>query len=273
MATPENPIFLVPLSKLLPSPVNVGRTGRGENIAELAASIAAHGLLQNLTVAAVSDADAKATGKFAVVAGNRRLAALKLLAKDKRILKSYPVPCALATADPEETSLAENLLQAPMHPADQYEAFARLNARGMAAEDIAGRFGVTATVVKQRLRLGAVSPKLMTSYREGGLTLEQLMAFTITDDHALQERVLSELTWNKTVLFIRRALTEGHVEADDRRARYIGLEAYALAGGEIVKDLFHEAHEGWLTNASLLDRLVREKLAGEAAAVKAEGWA
>ncbi|MDX2264102.1 MAG: ParB/RepB/Spo0J family partition protein [Hyphomicrobiales bacterium] len=273
MPAPENPIFLVPLSKLLHSPHNVRRTGKADGIAELAASIAAHGLLQNLTVAAVADDSGKPTGKYAVVAGARRLAALQLLAKQKRILKSYPVPCALATVDPEEVSLAENVAQVPMHPADQYEAFARLHAKGMAAEDIAARFGVTPAVVERRLRLAAVSPALLQAYRDGELTLEQLMAFTITDDHALQERVFAELTWNKTVAFIKRMLTETHVAADDRRVRYVGLAAYEAAGGMTIRDLFSEDGDCWLTDRELLDHLVREKLEADAAAIKAEGWA
>ena len=142
------------------------------------------------------------------MAGSRRFAALKLLVKRKVILKNYPVPCALVTAfSGEEVSLAENMFQSPMHPADQYEAFAKLHAQeGQSAEDIAARFGVTPAVVRQRLRLGAVSPVLMNFYREGEMTLEQLMAFTITDDHALQERVWKELTWNKSKEMIRRLL-------------------------------------------------------------------
>jgi hypothetical protein len=53
----------------------------------------------------------------------------------------------------------------------------------------AARFGVTPHLVRQRLRLGAVSPKLMQIYCDGDLALEQLMAFAITDDYARQEGV------------------------------------------------------------------------------------
>src|SRR5208337_2169559 len=127
------------------------------------------------------------------------------------------------------------------------------------AEDIAARFGVTPAVVKQRLRLGAVSPMLMNIYRDGEMTLEQLMAFTITDDHALQERVWRELTWNKSKEMIRRLLTEGHVECADRRVRFVGIEAYEAAGGHIVRDLFDAEHEGYCDSPDLLNRLVAEK--------------
>jgi ParB family chromosome partitioning protein len=258
----------------LASPANVRKTGRDLGIEELAASIAAHGLLQNLTVRPVLDAEKNETGKYEVVAGSRRLAALKLLAKRKVILKNYPVPCAVVTAfSGEEVSLAENIFQAPMHPADQYEAFAKLHAQeGQSAEDIAARFGVTPTVVKQRLRLGAVSPVLMDIYREGEMTLEQLMAFTITDDHALQERVWKELTWNKSKEMIRRLLVEGHIEATDRRALYIGIDAYEAAGGLVVRDLFDAEHEGYFDDPVLLHRLVAEKLDREADPIRAEGW-
>jgi ParB family transcriptional regulator, chromosome partitioning protein len=81
-----------------------------------------------------------------------------------------------------------------MHPADQHDAFAKLHGeQGMAAEDIAARFGVTAAVVRQRLKLAAVSPTLIQAYRDGEMALDELTAFTVTDDHAKQERVWEEL--------------------------------------------------------------------------------
>jgi ParB family transcriptional regulator, chromosome partitioning protein len=160
-----------------------------------------------------------------------------------------------------------------MHPADQYEAFAKLHdEQGMTADDIAARFGLTPAVVRQRLKLGAVSPALLRVYRDGGMNLEQLMAFTITDDHAAQERVWLELSWNKGRDMIRHLLTQGQVPANDRRAVFVGIEAYEAAGGVVVRDLFDEAHGGFFADTVLLDRLVLEKLDAAAHAVTAEGW-
>ena len=158
--TDEPFVRMIPLSKLVPSLANVRKTGRDVGIEELAASIASHGLLQNLTVRPVLNAAGAETGNFEVVAGGRRLAALKLLVKRKAIAKNHAVPCAFMPGfSGEEVSLAENVFQAPMHPADQYEAFARLHTeQGLSAEDIAARFGVTPAVVKQRLRLGRSAP-------------------------------------------------------------------------------------------------------------------
>ena len=94
-----------------------------------------------------------------------------------------------------------------MHPADVYEAFAELHTeQGMGVEDIAARFGVTPAVVKQRLSLGAVSPALLTLYRAGAMNLEQLTAFTVTDDHARQQEVWDTLGWDKGRRAILRAL-------------------------------------------------------------------
>jgi ParB family chromosome partitioning protein len=123
---------------------NVRRTGRENGIEELAASIAAHGLLQSLSVRPVLDGEGAETGRYEVVGGGRRLAALKLLAKRKQISKTAPVPCLIADGEGEELSLAENVVRENLHPADQFEAFKRLaDEHGFGAEEIAARFGVT----------------------------------------------------------------------------------------------------------------------------------
>ncbi|MFE0757893.1 ParB/RepB/Spo0J family partition protein [Inquilinus sp. NPDC058860] len=263
----------IPLSKLVPSAQNVRRTRREAGIEELAASIAAHGLLQSLSVRPVLDGEGAETGKFEVIGGGRRLAALKLLVKRKQAPKSAPVPCVIVEGEGEELSLAENVVRESLHPADQFEAFKRLaDEHSFGAEEIAARFGVTPQVVRQRLRLGTVSPKLMQVYREGGLTLDQLMAFGVTEDHGRQEDAFARLSWNREPGYIRRMLTEGHVSARDRRAVFVGAAAYEAAGGTIVRDLFTEDGGGWFEDATLLDRLVLEKLERVAEDVRAEGW-
>jgi ParB family chromosome partitioning protein len=138
----------IALDKLVPSPANVRRTGANLGIEELAASIAAHGLLQNLQVREGNG------GTFEVVAGGRRLAALRLLAKRKKIAKTHPIPChELGDEDAAEISLAENVVRLPMHPADQYDAFKAMADAGHGPEEIAARFGCSPAVVKQRLKL------------------------------------------------------------------------------------------------------------------------
>ena len=266
----------IPLNKLKKSPKNARKTPHSEAAIEAyAASIAAKGILQNLVVEPELDGDGAATGFYFVTIGEGRRLAQLLRVKRKEIKKTEPIRCIVDTAnDPHEISLDENVTRENMHPADQFEAFKKLaDERGLGAEDIAARFGVTPHVVRQRLRLGAVSPKLMQVYRDGDLALDQLMAFAITEDHARQEAVYERLSYNRDASTIRRLLTETHVAATDRRAVFVGVEAYTEAGGTILRDLFTEDRGGYFEDVALLDLLVTAKLGREADALReAEGW-
>ena len=267
--------IFVPLNKLKKSPRNARKTPHSEaHIEALAASIAVKGMLQNLVVEPEQDADGGPTGSYFVTIGEGRRLAQLLRAKRKQIKRTEPIRCVLDTEnDPQEISLDENVTREAMHPADQFERFRELSERkGWGAEEIAARFGVTPHVVRQRLRLGAVSPRLMQVYRDGGLSLDQLMAFAIVEDHARQEQVYDNLSYNRDPSQIRRDITRMNIAATDRRAVFVGPEAYAEAGGTILRDLFTEDRGGFFEDVALLDRLVVEKLEGIAAEVQAEGW-
>src|SRR5262249_14298249 len=120
----------------------------------------------------------------------------------------------------EEDSLAENVQRAPLHPLDQFRAFLALREKGISEEEIAAAFFVSVQVVKQRLKLASVSPKLLDVYAEDGMTLDQLMAFTVSLDHERQEQMWEALqrSYTKEPYYIRRLLTEGAVRASDKRA-------------------------------------------------------
>ena len=265
----------IPFNKLVLSQSNVRRVKAGVSIEELAEDIARRTLLQSLNVRAVLDAEGKETGMFEIPAGGRRYRALELLVKQKRLAKTAPVPCVVREGGiAEEDSLAENVQRVALHPLDQFRAFQALREKGLGEEEIAARFFVSPTVVKQRLRLAAVSEKLLEVYAEDGMTLEQLMAFTVNGDHARQEQVWEGLSrsHNREPYYIRRQLTDGAVRASDRRARFVGVEAYEAAGGIVMRDLFQHDEGGWLQDPALLDRLAIEKLQTEAEALQAEGW-
>ncbi|ASJ91078.1 MULTISPECIES: ParB/RepB/Spo0J family partition protein [Sphingomonadales] len=267
--------MFVPLAKLKKSPKNARKVPHGEAAIEaLAASIQHKGLIQNLVVEPETKEDGTPTGYYLVTAGEGRRLAMLLRAKRKQIKKSEPVRCWLDTAnDPSEISLDENVTRTPMHPADQFERFRELaDGKGWGAQEIGARFGVSAGVVKQRLRLGAVSPKLLQVYREDGLTLDQLMAFAITEDHDRQEQVFANLHHNREPWIIRRDMTAANVPATDRRAVFVGADAYVEAGGTIIRDLFSEDRGGFFEDAGLLDLLAAEKLREVAEQVQAEGW-
>jgi ParB family chromosome partitioning protein len=265
----------IPFNKLVLSQANVRRVKAGISIEELAEDIARRTLLQSLTVRPALDGNGAETGMFEVPAGGRRYRALELLVKQKRMSKTQPVPCVVRTDGlAVEDSLAENVQRVALHPLDQFRAFQSLSDSGLGEEEIAARFFVTPTVVKQRLKLASVSPKLLELYAEDQMTLEQLMAFTVTNDHARQEQVWQALTrsYSKEPYTIRRLLTEGAVRASDKRARFVGIAAYEAAGGTVLRDLFQQDDGGWLQDPALLDRLVAEKLQASATAIAAEGW-
>lgn len=270
-------LMTIPLCQLKRAALNVRKTGRKADIEQLAASIEAHGLLENLVVRLVRVGSEEAESLYEVIAGGRRFDALKLLAKRYKITMDYPVPCRLLGEQDVsayvEISLAENIVRAPLHPADQFDAFAKLQKEGLTAEEIAARFGLPAKVVIQRLKLGAVSPRLMAAYRADELTLDQLMAFAITDDHVAQEAFWFDTPHgHRSPQAIRRHLTSALVEGGDRRALFIGVEAYEAAGGTVIRDLFQPESEGYFADSQLLDRLVAEKLETEAGKVRDEGW-
>lgn len=271
-------VLFVPLNRLKRSPRNVRQEPHSEeDIEQMAASIAARKGVQPthpLIVEPEYDGDAP-TGFFLVTAGEGRRQGLLRLAKAKAIKKTHAVRCLIDTAnDPQEVSLGENVVRVPMHPADQFEAFKdQQDRRGLTAEEIGARFGVQPKVVRQRLRLGAASPDLLAAYRDKTLTLDQLMAYCLTDDPARQAQVFDVLGGRAEPYSIRRAITEGKATATDSRVQYVGLEAYEAAGGPVLRDLFTEHGGGWVEDIGLLDRLTLEKLQAEAEAVRAaEGW-
>ena len=260
-------IEYIALNKLSASKLNVRKKDRKADIEMLAASIASHGLLQNL------NAIPKEQGRYDVVAGGRRLAALKLLASNGDIPRDFAVPCQVTrTEDAEEASLAENIQRSAMDPMDEVEAFASLGGQGFSVEDIARRFGCEQRHVAQRLALARLSPKLKSAYRRGDLSLDAARAFCITDDLKKQEAVFKAL--GRHVMHasnVHSHLMKGAMRVNDRIARFVGLEAYEAAGGRVTRDLFQES-EAYVDDPALMTRLADERLESDRKALLADGW-
>lgn len=257
----------ITVNRLSHSATNVRKTGANAHLDELKASILAHGLLQNLVVTPAED------GKYTVVAGGRRLSALKMLVAEGKLPASFGVPCRITdVSGGYERSLAENVVRVAMHPADEYEAYAGLVERGLMPAVVAERFGVSEKHVLQRLRLGRAAPELLAAYRAGELSLQTLLAFAITDDVESQMKIYRSLQdrQRNDSQAIRRAITGEAMEADDKLARFVGIDAYHAAGGLSRADLFSDAV--YLENPELAHRLVGEKLESVARKLEDEGW-
>ena len=268
-----SPRTTVPFNKLVLSDSYqvrlVGSTSK-LSIAELAASIKENNILQNLIVTK------GARGMFEVCAGGRRLEALTLLFNNGDLSENYPVPVLIVPADKALiASLSENVFHIPMHPADEFTAFAKLIADGKSVEDVAAAFGVTPLVVKRRMKLAAVSPKLVAQFREGKIGLDCLMVLASVDDHDKQDQTWAGAPmWNRRPDYLRQLLTQGEIESDrDAVVKYVTLKAYEKAGGTLRRDLFSDDDKkAYLLDAPLLEKLATEKLQKRAKQLAAEGW-
>ncbi|MGF6346763.1 ParB/RepB/Spo0J family partition protein [Variovorax sp. W2I14] len=264
--------LLVPLDRLVPGDANVRRVRRDDGIAELAALIESQGLLQRLAVVALPD------GRYAVVAGGRRLRAMQLLVAEGRMDAAQAVECrCFASARAVEISLAENSGREAMHPADEMEAFRALIDGGLTVAQVAGRFGVAPLTVERRLRLARLAPRFLAMYRADEIGPDELQALALTDDPAAQEAVWDGLpVYERSAWALRRKLTEEACAGGSRLARFVGLAAYEARGGTVRRDLFAEDDDDdgvYLDDPVLLQILAMEKLRALAEEVRAEGWA
>lgn len=255
----------IPVAQLHTAAENTRTTAAGDEAhAELKASILAHGLLKNLVVQKTAD------DGFAVVAGARRLAALRDLISEGRLPEDMTVACNIYDGDnPAEVSLAENVTQVAMHPADQIVAWSALASQGQTAEQIATRFGTTEAIVAKRVRLGQVEPSLIDAYRLQKFSLEVLHAFAGTADHNVQLEVYDRIKSHPYGIHaheVSRLIHDGKVAGHSPVARFVGIDAYEAAGGRTELDLFarQDDRATWFEDGDLLNRLAMEKLQAEA---------
>ena len=261
----------ITLDRLTLSSLNPRRGGDHADIEALSSSLRTCGLLQNL--AGIRDSD----GSVAIVAGGRRLRALKRIAEEDGLDPvTVSVPVVLATDESEALRWAgaENLVRRPLHAAEEIRAFAQMAKVGAAPEIIASAFGTTVRHVKGRLRLAGLPEPILVALAEDRITLDVAAAYTVTDDPARALAVFGEVDGTYLGGYpreIRARLTSDACRQDDKLAACVGRVAYEAAGGAVREDLFGE--EVYFEDGELVARLAEEKLAEAAAELAAEGWA
>jgi len=261
----------LPLSKLIMSKDNPRKTKEKGADPALIASIRSRGLLQNLGVRP----SVASAGKFEVRFGERRLKALRALEREGHYGKDAVFPCKVLSedaAEADEAALSENISRLNMNPVDEFEAFRKLETKGLSVSDIARRFGITERQVAQRLALGAAAPCVRKALRDGAISLDIAKLFAGCPDIGKQERVFK--TIDERGAFspygVKQRLYEGVATANDDLVRFVTIEAYEAAGGAVEKDLFSD--EVRLADTELLYRLRDEKLEREAGRLKRDGW-
>jgi ParB family chromosome partitioning protein len=281
-ALPELTETAIALKDLRLHPLNA-RAGspdayEADDIPVLAASIATLGLLNPLIVQK-TEIGGKTT--WGVLAGGRRLAALRRLCEDKDAkgwTARTKVACraigddvAAATA----ITVAENVTQAPMDPLDEFEAFARMmETGGHDVDSIAALFGVERRRVTERLRYGRVHPDIRRAARAKEISLDVMKAFASHPDHGTQWAVFEATEGQyRQAWTIRDRLEKAGIKLGSDLGCYIEAE-YRAADGSITADLIEE--DSVLTDATLVERLLMEKLGALAEAERARlgfAWA
>ncbi|RYM09268.1 ParB/RepB/Spo0J family partition protein [Sphingobium cupriresistens] len=265
------PSILVPATHLTKSPVNVRKRSDPRADAELEASIAGHGLIQNLVGVPVS----RRKGHYRITAGGRRLDAIHRLIEKGALPANHEVPVLVLTnmKDGREISLAENYDRLQMSAAEDCQAFRDLiEVEGRSTADIAKRFGIEERFVIGRLRLANLAPPIFEALEADDITLDVAKAYATTADTARQTAVWESLrgTYSRdNVNEIRRALNGYSYRANDPKALLVGRDAYLAAGGRVEDaDLFSTAADERWIDTHILDELAEAKLAAQAQAIR-----
>lgn len=276
--TPAVALRMIPVAELTLSPLNTRKLVTDEEVAAMAESIATSGLLQNL-IGLGRD------GHVEIVGGGKRLRALQALLQEAETgwmrnvgsnrvaLGAVPV---LVTDDPEKAiawSGVENAARSELHPADEIEAYAAMQAQHFPISMIAATFAVSERRVMRLLRLAILPDRARQALRDGRISIDQARALTIARDEKACLAVLDSVLEGRIhPNMIRHTLSQQQIRGNDRRAVYVGLEAYAAAGGGTTLDLFED--QSYLHDEALLNRLFVKKAEAEAERVRTdEGWA
>lgn len=255
------------LSSLFLDPLNPRQSPDAQGVRDLAESIKAVGLLQNLIGRKYPD------GRVGILAGGRRYAAMRFLAEAEGM--TFDAVPVLLCDEQEDTAIiarVENMAREDLSPADEIVAYRNLVNGNRTVASIASSFGVTEAHVRRRLALSDLPDEAITALREGRITLDVAKALTSATDPAKVVAVL-EAALTRPLSFDQayRMLHEGGVSAKDNRVLRIGgVEAYEAAGGAVVRDLFSD--QVTLTDEALLDRLVEGVIEQECVTLRAAGW-
>jgi ParB/RepB/Spo0J family partition protein len=245
-AAETGPIRLLALDWLVPSSLNPRRTFDAEALQQLADSIAADGLLQNLVVRPLpAHLPVGDSGMFQVIAGERRYRALCLLRDALLWNADAPViPCRVVEADDVEVraiALLENLQRADLSPLEEAQAFdalRRLDAERWTTAAIAERIHRSQRFVQQRLALLNLDDPARDALAEGRIGIEQARSLS-SEPPERQRELLDEQPQDKAKRKTPEPAPDEDAEAERARQREDEAAFYrqlqdAMAGGTLV---------------------------------------
>ena len=190
MQSQEAGSVMLPISQVEPGLNQPRKRFDDEALADLAASIEEHGIIQPLTVRRLS------TGYYQIIAGERRWRAAKLAGRDK-------VPVVIIEADDRkvmELGLIENLQREDLNPVEEAEGYlALLTDFGMTQEELARRMGKSRPAIANALRLTALPPSVREMLVEGTITAGHGRAVLMVEGEQAQAAFAQKIVeegWN-----------------------------------------------------------------------------
>jgi len=273
----DTPVQIFPYSRLSRTDLNTRIIPHtDQEVEEMADSIQAMGILQNLIGAELPD------GTIGIVGGEGRrrgtgiLVMRGVLDADTPFVPVKVLPVEMAVA----ASMIENGRRKNMHPAEQIIGFRTLQQEGKTASQIGALMGYHPRHVQRCLKLANLAPSLLDALARDEITLEHCEAFTLADTHERQLQVWEEskAQWNGRVpapQTLRKMVTDDKMAISHPMFEYVGEEAYTAAGGTLTADLFSDK-DSTFADAALVKSLLAGKLTVLAARVKQEqgwGWA
>jgi ParB family chromosome partitioning protein len=180
MAEDERPREIA-IRDVVGNPYQPRRSFDTDALAELAASISEHGLLQPILVTTTEEG-------YQLIAGERRLRAAQLAGLDR-------IPAVVRTADRQQQlalALVENLQRADLNAMDEARAFRQLiDEFGLTQEQVAGRVGRSRPAIANTLRLLDAAPAVQRAVEEGRVSEGHARAIGGLSNPEDQERLLT----------------------------------------------------------------------------------
>lgn len=196
----NTPVELIPISNLHPNPDNP-RKDLGD-LTELAASIKAKGILQNLTVVP-RFAGNKLDG-YRIVIGHRRHAAAKLAGLEE-------LPCIVACFTPQEefeTMMVENVHRSDLTVYEQAEGFQMMLDMGGSVEQVAQKTGFSETTIRRRVKLLDLDKEKFRQAEERGGTMQDYLKLQSISDPATRDKVLDTVGTPNFSVMLKNAVAK-----------------------------------------------------------------
>lgn len=253
----------IAITDLKVSKLNMRHARKHPDVSDLVPSIRAHGLRQSLLV--------RQEGKhYGVVAGRRRLFALKQISKDTGT--NMKVPCIVMRAGEDaeaiEASILENVARLPATEIEQFSAFGRLADEGRTVTEIANYFGITELTVRRVLALANLTKPIRDLYANDEIDRATVHALTLATSTQQAEWLKLYHDENEHELRGRncKAWVTGGATISTDKALF-DLVDYE---GEIVTDLFGEV--GVFANSEAFWAAQSNALAARIEAYLEKGW-